>query len=501
MPAPGVLVNDTDADADALSAVHVDGPAHGTLTLNLDGSFTYTPNAGFNGLDAFRYRANDGQADSNLATVTIRVRPRIEVIGVTKTEGTGGLTPFDFSVRLTGPSSAPVTVDFATVAGTATAADFQARSGALTFTPGGALVQTVTVQVVADALDEFDEEFLLRLSNPAGALLLNQQATALIADDDAPVTLEIGDVTVGEGNSGTTAAQFKLVLSGPSGKPVTVPWSTSNGTATAGSDYQAASGTITFAPGETLKSLSVNVIGDTVVEPNETFLVNLGVVQNATVADGQGLGTIRNDDTAVVVPPPPAPANCDHPSTIRGTEGADSLTGTPGDDIICAGGGADLVSGLGGNDLILGGAGVDSLYGGDGDDTLRGEGDLDTLEGGAGNDALEGGAGNDSLRGGNGGDRIAGGGGSDIADFTTAPAPMNVDLATGTASGEGQDTLDGIETVQGSRTRTRSPVTASPTASTAAPARTRSTAAAATTRSSARPETTSCRREPALTTA
>src|SRR5262249_52050993 len=73
--APGVLGNDTDADGDSLTAALVSGPAHGTLALNADGSFTYTPAANFSGSDSFTYRASDGTADSNVATVAITVKP------------------------------------------------------------------------------------------------------------------------------------------------------------------------------------------------------------------------------------------------------------------------------------------------------------------------------------------------------------------------------------------------------------------------------------------
>jgi dipeptidyl aminopeptidase/acylaminoacyl peptidase len=73
--APGVLQNDTDADGDTLTAALVSGPSNGTLMLNADGSFTYTPTANYNGTDRFTYKANDGQADSNVATVTITVTP------------------------------------------------------------------------------------------------------------------------------------------------------------------------------------------------------------------------------------------------------------------------------------------------------------------------------------------------------------------------------------------------------------------------------------------
>src|SRR5205823_787294 len=71
--APGVVGNDTDVDSAVLTASLVTGPASGTLRLNGEGSFTYTPNANFNGSDSFTYKANDGSADSNVATVTVAV--------------------------------------------------------------------------------------------------------------------------------------------------------------------------------------------------------------------------------------------------------------------------------------------------------------------------------------------------------------------------------------------------------------------------------------------
>src|SRR5207249_1138184 len=72
---PGLLANDTDIEGDSLSAALVNGPAHGSLTLNADGSFSYTPAANYNGSDSFTYKANDGQADSNIATVALTIDP------------------------------------------------------------------------------------------------------------------------------------------------------------------------------------------------------------------------------------------------------------------------------------------------------------------------------------------------------------------------------------------------------------------------------------------
>jgi len=100
-----------------------------------------------------------------------------------------------------------------------------------------------------------------------------------------------------EGNSGTTAFNFTVSLSAAFGQPVSVNYSTSNGTATAGEDYTATSGTLTFAVGEVNKTLTVQVNGDTFAEGNETFTGNLSNANNAVIAIGQGIGTILNDDT------------------------------------------------------------------------------------------------------------------------------------------------------------------------------------------------------------
>jgi hypothetical protein len=108
----------------------------------------------------------------------------------------------------------------------------------------------------------------------------------------------INDVSKAEGNAGTTAFTFTVTLSPASTGTVTVKYATANGTALAGSDYTAASGTLTFTPGQTSKTVTVNVLGNTTVEPNETFYVNLSSPSGATIfdPDSRGVGTILNDD-------------------------------------------------------------------------------------------------------------------------------------------------------------------------------------------------------------
>jgi hypothetical protein len=116
-----------------------------------------------------------------------------------------------------------------------------------------------------------------------------------------PLSLRIDNVAVTEGNTGTVAATFTVFLSATSAETVTVAYATANGSAAAGSDYQAASGILTFAPGETSKAVTVLVNGDRLLEPNETFLVNLSSATNATITDGQGVGTIVDDEPRISI--------------------------------------------------------------------------------------------------------------------------------------------------------------------------------------------------------
>src|SRR5262245_10615584 len=118
----------------------------------------------------------------------------------------------------------------------------------------------------------------------------------------ATPSLAIGDVSVKEGDAGTTAAVFTVTLSRRSSRTVTVGYATSDGSARlADRDYVAASGTLTFAPGQTRKTVTVAVNGDTEPERDEDFFVNLSGATNATVARGRGRGVIVNDDTAPAV--------------------------------------------------------------------------------------------------------------------------------------------------------------------------------------------------------
>jgi hypothetical protein len=220
---------------------------------------------------------------------------------MTISEGTGGATIATFVVGLSQPSSQSITVDFATADGTAQApGDYTAQSGTLAFA-ANQTVRTINVPVVADNVAESPplESFLVNLSNPTNAFVTTAQGVGTILDDDALPAISIGNASVTEGNSGTANAVFTISLSAPTGNTVTVNYATADGTASLSNDYLSIFSTpLTFFPGETSKTVTVQVRGDTTIEPNETYFVNLSNPTNATIGNGQGTGTIVNDDAS-----------------------------------------------------------------------------------------------------------------------------------------------------------------------------------------------------------
>lgn len=223
-------------------------------------------------------------------------QPSISVREVVVGEGNSGTTQATFVVALSGPSSQSVSFNFATANGTATAgSDYVATSGGpVTFAPGE-VEKPVVVLVIGDTVDEVQETFFLDISNVVNATVASSRGNGFINDDDGP-TISINDVSVTEGNSGTKAATFTLTLSGPSVEAIAIRAVTAPGTATASSDYNSINLVVLFQPGEVTHTFDVAIIGDTNLEPNETFFVNLSDNFGTTIADGQGVGTIIDDD-------------------------------------------------------------------------------------------------------------------------------------------------------------------------------------------------------------
>lgn len=226
----------------------------------------------------------------------------IRITDVTAVEGNSGSTEFIFSVVLDTATAEPITVNYGTIQGTATqGSDFLGTAGTLVFAPGE-LSKTITVEVNGDTTTESNEQFIVQLFSPINAILSDAQGVGTILNDDAIVTF--ADVVVTEGDSGTATATFSVVLSNATSESISLGYQTAAGTATPGlaaigGDYIETNGTLTFAPGETSKSFTVDVNGDTTVEDFETFVANLTLISGSVqLPDPQATGTIQNDDIA-----------------------------------------------------------------------------------------------------------------------------------------------------------------------------------------------------------
>ncbi|HBZ30750.1 MAG TPA: hypothetical protein DEO56_09180, partial [Nitrosomonas nitrosa] len=231
-------------------------------------------------------------------------------------EGNTGVRAAEFTVRLTEPSADPISVNYTTSPGTAVSGtDYTPVSGTLTFLPGQTMA-AVQVDVLGDTAVEASELFSLILSEPQNAVLgdggSGREGIATILDDDAGSIFEpvisIDNGQVIETNSTSPSSfrdiEFIVRLSAPSSSTVTVDFATSDGTAeVADNDYLANTGTVTFQPGQTLKTLLVTARGDTQVEIDESFTVTLNNPVNASLAGDvdalNATGTIIDNDDEI----------------------------------------------------------------------------------------------------------------------------------------------------------------------------------------------------------
>lgn len=201
-----------------------------------------------------------------------------------------------------GGSSGLISVQYETVpGGTADSADYGNTNGFMIWADGDASSKTFTIPIFNNSANEPDETANLALSNATGGAALGNPSTAVltISDDDPPPSINISNISLKEENSGVKNFNFAVDLSLGSARTVTVNYATlPGGTATAGEDYQPTSGTLTFAPGEVSKLVTVLVNGDMQPEPDELFFVELSSPGNATLGQAQGKGTILNDDAA-----------------------------------------------------------------------------------------------------------------------------------------------------------------------------------------------------------
>ncbi|MCA9174980.1 MAG: hypothetical protein KDB14_10910, partial [Planctomycetales bacterium] len=315
-------VADNDYNALSGNLVIAAGALSGTITVEvnhdakveLDENFTLD-------LTTITFPAIVGTRNVSLAGATQQATgvivnddiANVTINDVSVTEG-GTLV---FAVTVDAEVDAPFDVSFSTADLTALIGDndYAANSGTLSFLAGISPNQTINVNVatITDGIVELDETLHLDLTSlvllpgyAGSVVLLDNQGLGTILNDDS-ATLSIGDVlATNEGNAGTQTYSFSVDLTAPVDTNVSIDFATADDSATAGSDYLSASGTVTFTTGSTTATVDVTVNGDNTVELNEQFFVNLiNATLNAggravTVLDNQGVGEIVNDDSATL---------------------------------------------------------------------------------------------------------------------------------------------------------------------------------------------------------
>ena len=223
--------------------------------------------------------------------------PTISIADAGAVESAGRIV---FPATLSGASARTITVSYRTADGTAEAgADYEAGAGELSFAPGQT-ARSVTIAVIDDALDEADETFLVQLGEAEHASVGDGEATGTITDEDEAPLITIEDTSEVESSG---AIGFVVTLDAPSGRSVSVVCRSADGTATVGEDYVEEVGVLRFEPGETQKTISMELIDDVLDEGDEQFLLNLSEPENVRLAAEvvSAVGTIEDDDAAVTV--------------------------------------------------------------------------------------------------------------------------------------------------------------------------------------------------------
>ena len=212
----------------------------------------------------------------------------------------------DVVVTLDAPSTNPVSVNYDTLNATAnyhtSVPDFQRSTGTLVFAPGETS-KTVRVNVVSNTAQEATELFWFELSTPVNATVAQRLTPVLLVDNDATAgtpTVSVRDVFVDET---ARTASFFVTLDKPATLPVGVSYTTVGDTAAAGSDFTGASGVLSFAPGEVVKTVTVNIANDTAAEMDEYFAIQLSSPSNAVLLGSGATATIAANDA----PPASAP--------------------------------------------------------------------------------------------------------------------------------------------------------------------------------------------------
>ncbi|MFM9966565.1 MAG: Calx-beta domain-containing protein [Planctomycetaceae bacterium] len=286
------------------------GETSKTITINVSGDTTSEPDENFT-------VTLSNVTGANLLTTSAAgtILDDDGVLSITsdsasKLEANSGNTPVTFTVTRTGSASVTSSVDY-TVSGTglplpADATDFGGSlpSGSLTFAPGETS-KTITVNISGDTSIESNEGFTVTLANANAASLLTATARAVIINDDSELSISATDASKPEGNTGNTPFTFRVSrvgsVLGTASASYTVRGSGTTPAATADFGGTLPSGTVNFADGEAIKTITINVAGNKSIEPDEDFTVTLSNVVNANLITAAATGTIQNDDAALSI--------------------------------------------------------------------------------------------------------------------------------------------------------------------------------------------------------
>ncbi|MFN8587633.1 MAG: Calx-beta domain-containing protein [Candidatus Eisenbacteria bacterium] len=295
----------TTADGDYVAAsgtLNVPaGQTSGTVNVTVNGDAKYEDDETFTLALSSAVGATLGAPSTGGATITNDdSKPVLTLVGFVTPEGDAGSHAVSCVLSLSAASGLPVVVDFGTDDSTATVAhgDYASGGGTVTFSPGETS-KNLGVLVYGDVINEPTEYLLMRISNPTGALIQTPSAVCGILNDDSGPVISVGAPSVLEGDAGTVALKFPVSLSNGSSTPVSFDWTTSPGTASAGTDYVTANGTLTI-PAKVLEdTITVTVNGDVCGEADETFDLQLSNAVNGTLAAPSATGTILDDDDSV----------------------------------------------------------------------------------------------------------------------------------------------------------------------------------------------------------
>jgi Calx-beta domain-containing protein len=289
--------NDDDYDGTSGSLTFALGSSVQTIEVPVRGDTHAEP------AEAFTVKLSDASGASitdDQAVGTIQnddgTPPAISVADGSTKEGGAGTHLAPVTITLDRAPTQAITVHLDTTDGTAKQpGDYTTTSGTVLFNVGER-TKTIGVPVTGNTRDDVNRAFSIDLTSPMNATVADGHATVTIVDDEPDPKVSVGNCSKYEGNTGTASCRISITLDHVSAHTVTVRYATSDGTARAASDYVSRSGTLSFPAGTTKTTISLAVRGDLTSEPLETFKLRLSSPTGASIGDGSGIASIRDDD-------------------------------------------------------------------------------------------------------------------------------------------------------------------------------------------------------------